>query len=199
MKPFYSPSQRALQNEFASTPMADRLEELIVRQSFDEPSQSFVEAADFFFLSTVDDGGFPTVSYKGGDPGFVKVTSATTLLFPCYDGNGMFFSMGNLDAHPQVGLLFIDFESPHRVRVQGKAEILRDPEVLSLWPETALAVQVEVTNLWFNCPRYVHRMQRTEPSPYVPREGVQTPQPDWKSSGPVADVVPPAPHTLKKP
>jgi predicted pyridoxine 5'-phosphate oxidase superfamily flavin-nucleotide-binding protein len=179
--------------------MADRLEELIVRQSFDEPAQSFVEAADFFFLSTVDDGGFPTVSYKGGDPGFVKVPSATTLLFPCYDGNGMFFSMGNLDAHPQVGLLFIDFESPHRVRVQGKAELLRDPEVLSLWPETALAVQVEVTNVWFNCPRYVHRMQRTEPSPYVPREGVQTPQPDWKSSGPVAGVVPPEPHTLKTP
>ena len=49
-----------------------------------------------FFLSTIDHQGRPTVSYKGGDPGFVRVLDSKTVAFPCYDGNGMFYSMGKL-------------------------------------------------------------------------------------------------------
>lgn len=195
---FYGDSHRALQDEFATTRLADRLESLIVRQTFDDPARGFVEAADFFFLSTVDQNGFPTVSHKGGDPGFVKVTSPSTLLFPCYDGNGMYFSMGNLATHAQVGLLFINFETPHRLRIQGRAELTRAPEVLALWPEVALAVTIEITNMWINCPRYIHRMQKLESSEFVPREGRETPQPEWKSMDVLKDVVPAPAHTINK-
>ncbi len=78
-----------------------------------------------FFLSTVDHNGRPTVSYKGGDPGFVRVLDATTLAFPSYDGNGMYYSMGNISAHPEIGCLFIDFERPFRLRLQGRAEVAK--------------------------------------------------------------------------
>lgn len=196
---FYSNSQRGLQDLYGARGLADRLESMIVRETFDEQSQAFVEAADFFFLSSVNQHGFPTVSHKGGDPGFVKVTGSSTFLFPDYDGNGMYYSLGNLDAYPQVGLLFIDFENPHRVRIQGHARIVRDAQVLELWPEVANAVQVEIAQMWINCPRYIHRMQRVEPSAFVPRAGVETPAPDWKSYEPLADVVPPAAHTLNDP
>ena len=197
MNNFYSDTQRQLQAEFASTALADRLEGLIVRDSFDADAQSFVEAANFFFLSSVDANGYPTVSHKGGDPGFVKVTSSNTLLFPCYDGNGMYFSMGNIAAHPQVGLLFISFESPHRVRIHGDAKLIRDTEVLQLWPEVALAVEVNISKMWINCPRYIQPMTTLAPAEHVPRYGKTTPQPEWKSHEVFADVVPPPAHSLK--
>ena len=63
---------------------------------------------------TIDHHGRPTVSYKGGDPGFVRVLDGKTVALPCYDGNGMFYSMGNLLGNPQVGMLFVIFENPHR-------------------------------------------------------------------------------------
>jgi len=56
---------------------------------------------------TIDHHGRPTVSYKGGDPGFVRVLDGKTVALPCYDGNGMFYSMGNLLGNPQVGMLFV--------------------------------------------------------------------------------------------
>jgi uncharacterized protein len=194
--PFYSAAQRQLQAQFDSEALASRLEELIVQTELDEAAQTFVQGADYFFLSTVNDNGFPTVSYKGGDPGFVKIVSPTQLAFPCYDGNGMYYSMGNIAAQAKVGLLFIDFETPNRLRIEGTATLSEEPTLLAQWPETALACVVEVTNTWINCPRYIHPMQRQGSSEFVPREGVETPVPEWKSFEPVADVVPQPAHTL---
>ncbi|XOV82608.1 MAG: pyridoxamine 5'-phosphate oxidase family protein [bacterium] len=194
--PFYSPAQRQLQAQFHSEALATRLEELIVHPELDGPAQEFVHKADYFFLSTVSDSGFPSVSYKGGDPGFVKIMSATQLAFPCYDGNGMYYSMGNIAAHAKVGLLFIDFETPNRLRIEGTALLSQAPGLLEQWPETALACVVDITHAWINCPRYIHPMQRQGSSEFVPRAGVKTPQPEWKSSAPVADVVPQPAHTL---
>ena len=199
MENFYSNSQRQLQSEFASTGLADRLEQLIVKDHLDEPAITFIEAANFFFLSSVNEDGFPTVSHKGGDPGFVKVRSKHSLVFPCYDGNGMYYSMGNIASHPQVGLLFISFSQPHRIRIQGRATLTRAREVTRLWPEVALAVEVTLHQAWINCPRYIQTMQPGALSEFVPREGVTTPQPDWKQHEMIADVVPPTAHTLTQP
>ena len=194
--PFYSPAQRQLQAQFDSEALASRLEELIVQPDLDSAAQTFVQSADYFFLSTVSDTGFPSVSYKGGDAGFVKVITPTQLAFPCYDGNGMYYSMGNIAAQGKIGLLFIDFETPNRLRIEGTAVLSQAPALLTQWPETALACVVDITNTWTNCPRYIHPMQRQGSSEFVPREGVETPVPEWKSFEPVADVVPQPAHTL---
>jgi predicted pyridoxine 5'-phosphate oxidase superfamily flavin-nucleotide-binding protein len=197
MTEFYDPGHRALQQEFASESLADRLEAVIVHDFLDKRAVGFIEQRDFFFLSSVDQQGFPTVSYKGGGPGFVQVTDTRTLLFPCFDGNGMWLSAGNIDAQSKVGLLFIDFEQPNRLRVQGQARLCRDPAVLELWPEVGLAVEVAIARVWVNCPRYIHQMTRVEDAPHVPKPGVSTPVPEWKSMDALADVVPPAPHRVK--
>ena len=144
-----------------------------------------------FFLSTVDHQGRPTVSYKGGDPGFVQTPDPTTLLFPSYDGNGMFLSLGNLTVHPDVGLLFISFEKPNRLRVQGRAELSSDPSELRLFPESDTVVRVHITHAFTNCPRYVHRQEPVERSRYVPRDGVETPIAEWKRISGIVDALPP--------
>ncbi|MEP6624123.1 MAG: pyridoxamine 5'-phosphate oxidase family protein, partial [Acidimicrobiia bacterium] len=96
MSNFYSKYQRTFQDQFDSRALADTLEAVTVQPSLDDLATTFIESRAFFFLSTVNHEGHPTVSHKGGAPGFVRVTDPTTIVFPSYDGNGMFLSMGNI-------------------------------------------------------------------------------------------------------
>ena len=146
----------------------------------DPAARRFVESADMFFLATADEHGLPDCSYKGGDRGFVRVLDDRTLAFPSYDGNGIFASLGNVSVNPQVGLLFIDFERGHRLRMRGEASASSDDPLLSEYPGAQVIVRVRTTLVYPNCKRYVHRMQRVEASPFVPHAGAPAPAPSWK-------------------
>jgi uncharacterized protein len=196
MSRIYGQQHRVWQEHFDSQRMADRIEQIAVRTEFDADTKAFIEARDMFFLSSNDHRGRPTVSYKGGDPGFVRVIDATTLVFPTYDGNGMYFSVGNISANREVGLLFIDFEKPHRIRVQGTATVSADDPLRSTWAEAELVVRVQLSELWQNCPRYIHRYQKVTPSRYVPREETETPFCEWKRIDGMQDVL--RAHELEK-
>lgn len=180
MTSIYSPEQQALQVQFDTRRLADFVAVGLVHQSVSPEEKGFIESRDMFFLSTVDAQGQPSVSCKGGAPGFVTVGDDNTLAFPCYDGNGMFLSMGNIAAAQKVGLLFIDFETPHRLRVQGTAAIVRDDPLLARYPEALFMVQVTPSQIFINCPRYVHRRVSAGSSKYVPQAGRSTPVPGWK-------------------
>jgi predicted pyridoxine 5'-phosphate oxidase superfamily flavin-nucleotide-binding protein len=183
-------SHRELQNEFGTTKLADAVENVIVRSDVSAEDKAFIESRDMFFLSSIDHKGRPTVSYKGGDPGFVKVVDEKTIAFPSYDGNGMFLSMGNIKGNKQVGLLFIDFENPHRVRFQGEASIQKEDPLLASYVDADMIVRVTVSEMWKNCPRYIHRYKKLEPSTYVPRETCETPMPDWKRLDMLQPILP---------
>ena len=189
MSRLYAEQHRALQEVFGTRSLADRIEQLACKTEFDEESKGFIETRDMFFLATVNHAGQPTVSYKGGDPGFVRVVDSTTLVFPSYDGNGMFLSMGNVSRHAQVGMLFISFERPHRLRVQGTASISREDPMMAHYKEADLLVRVQLSALWQNCPRYVHRYEKVNASRYVPREAKETPLAEWKRVDLVQDVL----------
>jgi predicted pyridoxine 5'-phosphate oxidase superfamily flavin-nucleotide-binding protein len=189
MSRLYGDEHRTLQDQFQSRPMADRIEQIALKTEIGDEERAFIESRDFFFLSTVNQQGQPTVSYKGGNPGFVKVADANTLLFPSYDGNGMYLSMGNIAANTQVGFLFIDFERPFRLRAQGTAELSNAPDLLAHYKEAELVVRVTVSELWMNCPRYIHRFQRVKSSRYVPQEDADTPVCEWKRVDAVQDVL----------
>ena len=160
------------------------------RDEISKEDQMFIEGRDMFFLSTVDEEGRPTVSYKGGDPGFVKVVNKNTIAFPDYDGNGMFYSLGNIASSAYVGMLFINFEKPERLRVQGTATVSDDDPLIDEYKEVKFMVRVKVDAAWINCPRYVHRMQKVKKSRYVPREDSQTPLAGWKRIDIVQSVLP---------
>ncbi len=186
----YSDASRELQERFDTRRLADRLASVKVHDRFTEADREFIQARDMFFLATVDHQGQPTCSYKGGDPGFVTIVDETTLAFPNYDGNGMYLSMGNVSQTGRVGLLFIDFERPRRMRVDGLAELVFDPGVMARYPECQFVVQVRATAIYPNCPRYVHQLALVEHSSFVPRSGVATPTPEWKRSDWARDVLP---------
>ena len=189
MSRLYGEQHRKLQDEFGTRGMADRVEELVCSTEFDEGAIGFIHSVEMFFLSTIDHQGRPTVSYKGGDAGFVKVLDNTTLIFPSYDGNGMFFSMGNISTNPQVGLLFISFETPNRLRVQGTASVSKDPALMAHYKEADFVVTVKLSEFWVNCPRYIPKMQKVRDSRYVPRAHCETPLAGWKQLDLVQDVI----------
>lgn len=191
MPAFYSTEQRALQEQFETARMADLLVDAIVHGDITDAERAFIETRDMFFLATVDGSGQPTCSYKGGDPGFVRVVDRTTLAFPSYDGNGMFLSLGNLRTNPRVGMLFIDFEKPNRLRVQGTASVDVNDPLLAGYPGADAIVRVAVSAVFVNCSRYVHKYQRVASSRYVPRAGCETPFAEWKRIDLVQDALPP--------
>src|SRR2546423_14000834 len=93
----YNGGSRQLQDRFDTRRLADRIDERFMqRRTIDAADKAFIEAREMFFLATADADGRPQCSFKGGDPGFVKVLDETTLAFPNYDGNGMYLSMGNV-------------------------------------------------------------------------------------------------------
>jgi len=176
----YDQSHRALQAEFDTSRLADVMEAGIVSSELSAEQQEFIGGRDFFFLSTIDEGGWPTVSYKGGPVGVVRVIDDTTLAFPVYDGNGMFLSAGNAEAQGKIGLLFIDFETPNRLRVHATASLIRDEESLGHFPGALLVVKAAIASVFVNCARYIHKHERVADSPYIPDDAGDQRHPSWK-------------------
>jgi predicted pyridoxine 5'-phosphate oxidase superfamily flavin-nucleotide-binding protein len=189
MSRMYRASHRALQRRFDTERLADRIEEHLCKDHIDADNKAFIERLDMFFLATAGADGRPSCSYKGGDPGFVRVLDPHTLAFPCYDGNGMFLSMGNLGENPAVGLLFIDLESPKRLRVNGDARIEPADAVEPPYVGAQFVVRVTVHEAFPNCPRYIHRKGALGRSEFVPRPGVEPPVPKWKRMEWARDVL----------
>jgi predicted pyridoxine 5'-phosphate oxidase superfamily flavin-nucleotide-binding protein len=189
----YHDAARSLQDGFDTRRLADRLDEMFLsRPIIDADDRTFIERMDMFFLATADADGRPQCSYKGGDPGFVRVLDERTVAFPNYDGNGMFLSIGNLLENPHVGMLFIDYVSarPSRLRLNGIASVDEHDPLLDHYIGAQLVVRVSATQVFPNCPRYIHRMALVERSRFVPRSDRETPIPDWKRSAWACDVLP---------
>jgi uncharacterized protein len=174
----YDESQRAFQDRFDTRRLADRLA-TATADVIAEHHRAFIERCDMFFIATADEAGWPQVSYKGGEPGFVRVLDDHSLTFPVYEGNGMYLTVGNLAAHPRVGLLFIDWSDGTRLRISGEATIEPDGAT-ERYPGAQLVVRVRAREVFANCRRYVHQMQLVERSRFVPSATADVPVPDWK-------------------
>jgi predicted pyridoxine 5'-phosphate oxidase superfamily flavin-nucleotide-binding protein len=188
----YHDGNRALQDRFASRALADKLAEKLHRVQFTDGDKAFVESSPFFFLATADAEGRPDCSYKGGAPGFVRVPQPDLLVFPDYDGNGMFKSLGNLSVNPHVGLLFIRIgEKPGRLRVNGRAELVFDDPAMDEIPGAQALVRVTPEHIFPNCPRYIPELELKAPSVYWPAEAQAPVEPGWKSFEDFKGIVPP--------
>ena len=190
MSNHFHDGNRELQDRFDTRQLADYCAGKLVKDFINPKQKAFIESADMFFLATVDQQGHPCCSYKGGDPGFVRVIDNKTVAFPCYDGNGMFRSLGNIMVNPHVGMLFIDFQEGDRMRVNGRAEVRTDDPLLHDFPGARSIVRVHAEIIFPNCPRYIHRLEFKEYSVYAPREDHTPPVPGWKNKPVFKDALP---------
>jgi len=186
----FNGGSRSLQDRYDTRALADRIDDLLVHDTISAADRAFIEARDMFFLATADAEGRPTCSYKGGEPGFVQVLDGRTVAFPNYDGNGMYLSTGNVIVNPNVGMLFIDFEQGHRMRLDGEARIDLEDPLIADYPEAQFIVRVTARNVYPNCPRYIHRYQLVRRSRFVPQQNCSTPVPEWKRSDWAFDALP---------
>ena len=186
----YHEGMRQLQDARETRALADRLSERTAHTAFTDADRTFIHRCSMFFIASADDRGHPDCSYKGGAPGFVRVIDDRTLVFPDYDGNGMYRTLGNTLVNPHVALLFIDFENPRRLRVNGTATLSFDDPLLSEFPGAVMMARVVAARIFPNCPRYIHTMAMVEHSEYTPRTDSVPPVPEWKKRDHFREVLP---------
>ena len=187
---FYHEGMLALQKAANGRRLAEFLATEARHSEFSESDVAQIEKASFFFIATsyCDQ---PDCSFKGGDPGFIKITRPRTLEFPDYDGNFMYRTLGNITNNAKVGLLFITFDGKtYRIRINGHASIHRDAESLGRHYAAKAVIRVECHDIYQNCPRYVPNLTKGESSVYVPRPGETPPAPEWESLPAVAPLLP---------
>jgi predicted pyridoxine 5'-phosphate oxidase superfamily flavin-nucleotide-binding protein len=191
----FNDGNRALQDKYGGRAVADKIVDLVEATTVSDEFKEFIEALPFFFLAT-SAGENTDCSFKGGDPGFVRVTAPDTIIFPDYDGNRMYKSLGNITENPNVGLLFMKFGAEEgkgalylRVRVSGKATVHDDHPALATYPGAKRIVEVAVTHVFPNCPRYIPQMEMVAPSRHVPQAGEDQPTPAWKEIPPIAELL----------
>jgi predicted pyridoxine 5'-phosphate oxidase superfamily flavin-nucleotide-binding protein len=189
--PAYHDGMRRLQDLRETRQLADRLEKVTMRSAFTDEDKAFIARCRMFFIATADDAGQPDCSYKGGAPGFVRVVDDRTLAIPDYDGNGQYRTWGNVLVNARVGLLFVDFETPKRLRVNGTAVVSDQDPLLADFPGAVFIVRLTAERIFPNCPRYIHKMQLVEESVYSPRADYTPPVPAWKSFEVFKDALPP--------
>jgi predicted pyridoxine 5'-phosphate oxidase superfamily flavin-nucleotide-binding protein len=164
-----TPEMRLLQDRFDTRRLADRVHDLAFHETLTEKDHDFIRNAMFFFLATVDSSGQPQCSYKGGAKGFVTAEDDRTLVYPEFEGNGLYLSAGNVAEMGKVGLLFIDFEQQKRMRVNGVAELVDDHPAHRGMKSAQLTVRVRIDDIHPNCLRNVHKMKLIEASKFTPQ------------------------------
>ena len=144
-----------------------------VADGLDELTRQFVERSPFVLLATSAPDGTCDVSPRGDPPGFVRVLDERTLLLPERPGNRLADSLRNILANASVGLLFVVPGVGDTLRVNGRATLVTDEELLA--PSAVegkaprLGILVEVDEVFTHCSKAFLRSQLWDPTRYVDR------------------------------
>ena len=137
--------------------------------------RAMIEASPFMVMATSGPDGLD-VSPRGDPPGFVVVEDEKTLLIPDRRGNNRTDSLGNLVADPRIALLFLIPGVGETLRVNGRAEISVDPDLLERFlaqgklPRSVIVVHVE--RVYFQCPKALVRSDLWNPAKHVERRSL---------------------------
>ncbi|SCZ60421.1 hypothetical protein SAMN04488118_10483 [Epibacterium ulvae] len=192
----FGEGSRTLQDRYNARKVADLINKATKVTNFDDDQfgyRDFIAESTYFFLAT-SAGENTDCSFKGGPKGFVKITGSNTLVFPDFDGNRMYKSLGNIEDNPNIGMLFMRFEAEEgkrylRVRINGTAQVHDDHPRLTEFPGAKRLVEVTTHHIYLNCPRYIPEMKLVEASAHIPKEGEDQPVPAWKSKPGIKEAL----------
>ena len=146
--------------------------------SLDRHCFAFIGRAPFVFVASRDAEGRMDISPKGDAPGFVKVLDSKTLVIPDRPGNQRFDTFRNLFESPRIGLIFLVPGKRETLRISGKAEVVRDAELLETMVANgktpALAIAVHVEEAFFHCAKCIIRSHLWQPERWPSIEGLPT-------------------------
>ena len=194
---FFIDDHRKLQKKFGGTRVANALFEKRVHKEISIHEKEFIEKSQFFFIASGQDQVIDC-SIKCGNPGFVRVIAPDRIIWPDYDGNLMFRTLGNIVANPSVSLLFVNFDNPSKVnspgqmgklRLNGRAKVQEDLDK-NTFEGAKNVVLVEIDFVIPNCPRYLPDMKVVKQSNYIPQKGKEVPTPEWKTRDYIKPLLP---------
>lgn len=147
-----------------------------IETTLGEFARAFIARSPFLVMATADRDGHLDVSPKGDGPGFVAVEDEHTLLVPDRTGNRLVFGLQNVLANPRIGLIFLVPGTGETLRVNGRAELTKDPEICQRLSERGkpaqLAIRVTVEECFFHCAKAFLRAQLWKPESWPPHEKV---------------------------
>jgi PPOX class probable FMN-dependent enzyme len=129
---------------------------------------NFISSSPIIMLSTVDSDGFPTISPKGDEAGFVRFSDKNTLLIPELRGNKLAFSLENIVQQNKVALIFLVPGTVESLRVHGTCRLLKGSEICeslaSKSHNALLVMEVKVTKAYFHCGKAFLRSKTWQPN-----------------------------------
>ncbi len=147
-----------------------------VADALDEFARAYIQRSPFLVLSTADAEGNQDISPKGDGPGFVGIEDDHTLLIPDRKGNQLIFGLQNVLANPHIGLIFLIPGTGETLRVNGTAELTRDPAILERLTvrgkPAQLAIRVHIRECFFHCAKAFLRAQLWKPAAWGERHRV---------------------------
>jgi PPOX class probable FMN-dependent enzyme len=133
----------------------------------DEQASAFLTASPFLLLSTSDRDGYINVSPRGDEPGFVRIEDYRTIVLPERKGNNLAFGLQDIIQNPNVGIIALVPNAGETLRINGRATILAEPELLQELARQGkpamLAIRVSIQRAFFQCARSILRAQIWKP------------------------------------
>ena len=151
----------------AIVPQPARLVEAKILDHLDEQASAFLAASPFLLLSTSGADGRIDVSPRGDEPGFVRIEDPRTIVLPERNGNNLAFSLQNIIENPNVGIIALLPNAGETLRINGRAVIVADPDLLqelgARGKPAMVAVRVSIERAYFQCARALLRARIWDP------------------------------------
>jgi uncharacterized protein len=155
----------------AIVPQPAKLVEAKILDHLDEQTSAFLAASPFLLLSTSGADGRIDVSPRGDEPGFVRIEDPRTIVLPERNGNNLAFSLQNIVENPNVGIIALLPNAGETLRINGKAVILADSDLLqelgARGKPAMVAVRVSIERAYFQCARALLRARIWDPETWA--------------------------------
>ena len=159
-------SSNNAQEKYGTQHMASNILESVNTSRIYAHLKKIINGCSYFFLATASKDAKVNVNFKGGEKGFVHVIDENTILFPDYDGNGIFHGLNDIMENPNVGMLFIDFNTSQRFKINGVATIIDDSKTVTKYLDwkgfseyPTRIIKVNVTYVLGNCSKYIENVR----------------------------------------